>query len=94
MENEMQSERLEAINKLLTDYSKSQSTIIHDLRNAIIIISVVAFAIITLMMGGLFWYTSQFDDVEETTIEQEVNTGDGDGDTIVNGIGDISYGKD
>lgn len=94
MENEMQSERLEAINKLLTDYSKSQSAIIHDLRNAIIIISVMAFAIISLLVGYFCWYSSQFEDVEETRIEQQVDTGDNGGDTIVNGIGDINYGKD
>jgi len=40
--------------------------------------------------GAWIWYESQFQVVEESKVEQEVDTGDGD--TIVNGIGDINYG--
>ena len=40
-----------------------------------------------------FLYERQFETVETTTIEQEVEIGDGDGDTIVNGIGDVNYGE-
>ena len=87
-------ERLQAINKLLNDYSKSQALIIHDLRNAIIVISVVALAIITLMATAFFLYSSQFEQEEETKVEQQVELGNDNGNTIVNGIGDIKYGAD
>ena len=40
--------------------------------------------------GAWIWYEAQFQVVEESKVEQEVDTGDGD--TIVNGIGDINYG--
>lgn len=70
-------ERLQAINKLLTDYSKSQSTIIKELRNAIITICIVAFTVILLMIVGFFWYESQYER-ETTTITQEAELQNGD----------------
>ena len=80
-------EHLQAINRLLSDYSKSQSTIIRDLRNAIITICVVAFTVILLMTVGFFWYESQFD-CTTTTITQEAELESGD--AIINNGGNIN----
>lgn len=54
-----------------------------------IVILVLIVAFIGSNAGWLF-YESQFQVVEESKVEQKVDTGDGD--TIVNGIGDINYG--
>lgn len=42
--------------------------------------------------GAWLWYESQFEVTQETKVEQDVETGDGD--TFVNGVGDINYGTD
>ena len=88
MENEFKDEeRLTAINRLLTDYSKSQSTIIKDLRNAIIVIALMAFIVIVAIVGGFLWYEGQFDH-STTTIEQDAELEAGD--AIINNGGTIN----
>lgn len=86
------SDQLEAINRLLIDYNKSQSNIISNLKNMILSITVAFTVIICAMIGGYFWYESQFDKAITTTIEQEAET-DGDGYSIVNNGGSVTYGK-
>ena len=54
------------------------------------IVVLVLIAVLLGTNGAWIWYESQFQVVEESKVEQEVDTGDGD--TIVNGIGDINYG--
>ena len=54
---------------------------------------IVVLVLIAVLLGtnaGWLFYESQFQVVEESKVEQKVDTGDGD--TIVNGIGDINYG--
>ena len=50
------------------------------------------FLIIVLLLTNIGWiiYESQFTD--EVSVEQEIDTGEGD--AIVNGIGDLIYGED
>ena len=55
---------------------------------------ILAILLVVLLVGSnvaWIYYEHQFEVTEETTIEQEVETGEGD--TIVNGIGDINYGE-
>lgn len=51
--------------------------------------------IIALIVSNALWvyYESTFDTAHETKVEQEIETGEGDGDTIISGVGDISYGE-
>ena len=82
-----QSEKMQAINKLLSDYSKAQSSVIRELRNAIITISVVAFTVILLVVGGFLWYESQYEH-STTTITQEAELESGD--AVINNGGAIN----
>ena len=90
MENEdflEQSEKTQAINRLLSDYSKSQASVIRELRNAIITISCVAFAVILLVVAGFLWYESQYEHTS-TTITQEAELESGD--AVINNGGNIN----
>ncbi len=58
------------------------------------ILSLVLTLLLIASNAGWLWYESQWEVVETTTqeVSQDIDTGDGDGDTIVTGIGDI-YGE-
>lgn len=90
-DKEFNSDQLEAINRLLVDYNKSQSGIISNLKNMILSITVAFTVIICIMIAGYFWYESQFDKAVTTTIEQEAETDNG-GNAIVNNGGSVTYG--
>ncbi len=50
--------------------------------------------ILTLVLTNLGWfiYDSQYETAQETSVEQDIEAGEGD--TIISGIGDINYGTD
>lgn len=50
----------------------------------------VTFIVLVSVVAGVVWYESQWV-VEETTVTQDVDTGDGD--AIITGIGDVHYGE-
>lgn len=59
---------------------------------------ILCIILIILLVGtNIAWlyYESQFEDVVTTTesVDQDIDSGDGDGNTIVNGIGDIHNGE-
>jgi len=59
---------------------------------------ILSIMLVLLLVGtnaGWIWYENQFQDVVTTTqeVDQDVDTGDNDGDVIVHGIGDF-YGED
>lgn len=58
---------------------------------------VLCILLVVFLVGsnaGWLWYESQFEDVETTQkVEQEVETGNSDGDITITGIGNI-YGED
>ena len=57
------------------------------------ILNIILILLLAASNAAWVYYESQFEDVTTETVEQDVDTGDNNGDTIVNGIGDIN-GKD
>jgi len=57
------------------------------------ILNIILILLLAASNAAWIYYESQFEDVTTETVEQDVDTGDNNGDTIVNGIGDIN-GKD
>lgn len=71
-------------------YEATMSRFERTIRRLWILCIILVFLLVATNLAWLY-YEEQFETV--TTVEQEVDSGDGNGDTIVNGIGDI-YGKD
>ncbi len=71
-------------------YEATMSRFERTIRRLWILCIILVFLLVATNLAWLY-YEEQFETV--TTVEQEVDSGDGSGDTIVNGIGDI-YGKD
>lgn len=57
------------------------------------ILNIILILLLAASNAAWIYYESQFEDVTTETVEQDVDTGNNNGDTIVNGIGDIN-GKD
>ena len=58
------------------------------------ILNVILIIILLATNIGWLYYESQFQTTQEMKVEQDIETGEGEGDTIISGIGDINYGKD
>ena len=58
------------------------------------ILCIILIVLLAVTNGAWIWYESQFEDVVTTeSVEQDVDSGDGNGDTTVSGIGDIINGE-
>lgn len=57
------------------------------------ILSVILMILLLATNGAWIYYESTFSTTQETKVEQEIETGEGDGDTIITGIGDVNYGE-
>ena len=77
--------QVEAVNKLLVDYTKGQAAIIKQLKNALVIVSICFSIIIVAMISGFFWYESQFDTTETTVTTMETEGENADINAVTNG---------
>ena len=82
---EQELKHMQAINQLLTDYSQSQALLIKQLKNAIVTICICFTVIICVMIGGFFWYESQFETKEVTTTELSTEGDNADINSVTNG---------
>lgn len=58
------------------------------------ILCIILIVLLAVTNGAWIWYESQFEDVVTTeSVEQDVDSGDGNGDTTISGIGDIINGE-
>ena len=72
-ELELENERLSAVNKILLDTAKSQESLIKHFRKMLIAITISFTIIICSMIGGFFYYESQFETVETETITTDTD---------------------
>ena len=84
-EIEAQIKHVQAVNQLLTDYSKSQSGMIKHLKSVIIVLHICFTLIICTMIVGFFWYESQFETKETTTTTLETEGDNADINSVTNG---------
>ena len=66
-ELKLENERLSAVNGVLLDTAKSQESLIKHFRKMLIAITISFTIIICCMVGGFFYYESQFETVETAT---------------------------
>ena len=66
-ELKLENERLSAVNGVLLDTSKNQESLIKHFRKMLIAVTISFTIIICCMVGGFFYYESQFETVENTT---------------------------
>ena len=66
-ELKVENERLSAVNGILLDTAKNQESLIKHFRKMLIAITISFTIIICCMVGGLFYYESQFETVETAT---------------------------
>ena len=66
-ELKLENERLSAVNDILLDTAKNQESLIKHFRKILITITISFTIIICCMVGGFFYYESQFETVETTT---------------------------
>ena len=66
-ELKVENERLSAVNGVLLDTAKSQESLIKHFRKMLIAITISFTIIICCMVGGFFYYESQFETVETAT---------------------------
>ena len=72
-----ENERLSAVNGILLDTAKSQESLIKHFRKMLIAITISFTIIICCMVGGFFYYESQFETVETATTTTETITDTG-----------------
>lgn len=73
-ELKVENERLNAVNKILLDTAKNQESLIKHFRKMLIAITISFTVIICSMIGGFFYYESQFETVETTTTTTDMDT--------------------
>ena len=66
-ELKLENERLSAVNGVLLDTAKNQESLIKHFRKMLIAITISFTIIICCMVGGFFYYESQFETVETAT---------------------------
>ena len=66
-ELKIENERLSAVNGVLLDTAKSQESLIKHFRKMLIAVTISFTIIICCMVGGFFYYESQFETVETAT---------------------------
>ena len=72
---------------------ESQGTRLERSNKRLFILSVILIIVLLATNGAWLYYESSFSTTQETSVEQEIETGEGDGDTIITGIGDVNYGE-
>ena len=66
-ELKIENERLSAVNGVLLDTAKNQESLIKHFRKMLIAITISFTIIVCCMVGGFFYYESQFETVETAT---------------------------
>ena len=66
-ELKLENERLSAVNGILLDTAKNQESLIKHFRKMLIAVTISFTIIICCMVGGFFYYESQFETVETAT---------------------------
>ena len=66
-ELKLDNERLSAVNGILLDTAKNQESLIKHFRKMLVAITISFTIIICCMVGGFFYYESQFETVETAT---------------------------
>ena len=66
-ELKLDNERLSAVNGILLDTAKNQESLIKHFRKMLIAVTISFTIIICCMVGGFFYYESQFETVETAT---------------------------
>ena len=66
-ELKLDNERLSAVNRILLDTAKNQESLIKHFRKMLIAVTISFTIIICCMVGGFFYYESQFETVETAT---------------------------
>ena len=72
---------------------ESQGTRLERGNKRLFILNVILLIVLLATNGAWLYYESTFSTTQETSVEQEIDTGEGDGDTIISGIGDINHGE-
>lgn len=72
--NEEQVNQIQALNKLMIDYGKSQARIILHLRNTIFALIICFTLIICALVYGFFWFESQYETTEESITTTTMTT--------------------
>lgn len=73
-ELKVENERLSAVNKILLDTAKNQESLIKHFRKMLIAVTISFTIIICSMVGGFFYYESQFETIETTTTTTDMST--------------------
>ena len=73
-ELKLENERLSAVNGVLLDTAKSQESLIKHFRKMLVAVTISFTIIICCMVGGFFYYESQFETVETATTTTETVT--------------------
>ena len=66
-ELKIENERLSAVNGILLDTAKNQESLIKHFRKMLVAVTISFTIIICCMVGGFFYYESQFETVETAT---------------------------
>ena len=66
-ELKIENERLSAVNGVLLDTAKNQESLIKHFRKMLVAVTISFTIIICCMVGGFFYYESQFETVETAT---------------------------
>ena len=66
-ELKLDNERLSAVNGILLDTAKNQESLIKHFRKMLVAVTISFTIIICCMVGGFFYYESQFETVETAT---------------------------
>ena len=66
-ELKLENERLSAVNGILLDTAKNQESLIKHFRKMLVAVTVSFTIILCCMVGGFFYYESQFETVETAT---------------------------
>ena len=75
-ELKLENERLSAVNGILLDTAKNQESLIKHFRKMLIAVTISFTIVICSMVGGFFYYESQFETVEtaKTTTDTDLIT--------------------
>lgn len=73
-ELKIENEKLSAINSVLLDTAKHQESLISHFRKMLAMVVICLTAIMCCMVGGFFWYESQFDTAEAVTTTTTTET--------------------
>ncbi len=73
---------------------ESQGARLERSNKRLFLLNVILLIVLLATNGAWIYYESQFQITQDMKVEQDIETGEGEGNTIISGIGDINYGKD